>query len=260
MLARPKKSRADKASRGASRGPQVKIVPPVLRRRVQMEEDFQQIKSLQIKNDARWKDIIQFQEATRLQNLHAESRRAAGNVLATGPADTSAMFADVFTADQPTESVSTMRQPATQDPGDINSPMSSEEAAAQDSYRIRHRPESTANGATQGRMEWQNEFDRSIKRLFIDFDFTDAPAPRLRHLDRMHEWFTSQGQKQARKAKKGPSYITMERNVPPGKGSACWAPSGSKDGPDVLGGIYCTNRSRVRGVVPCPAGLSGRAN
>jgi len=247
-----------------------------------MEEDFQQIKSLQIKNDARWKDIIQFQEATRLQNLHAESRRAAGNVLATGPADTSAMFADVFTADQPTESVSTMRQPATQDPGDINSPMSSEEAAAQDSYRIRHRPESTANGATQvaaqdgyrirhlpeptangatqGRMEWQNEFDRSIKRLFIDFDFTDAPAPRLRHLDRMHEWFTSQGQKQARKAKKGPSYITMERNVPPGKGSACWAPSGSKDGPDVLGGIYCTNRSRVRGVVPCPAGLSGRAN
>mmetsp|Transcript_1746 Transcript_1746/g.5155 ORF Transcript_1746/g.5155 Transcript_1746/m.5155 type:complete len:227 (-) Transcript_1746:87-767(-) len=68
------------------------------------------------------------------------------------------------------------------------------------------------------RIEWQESFDRQIRMLMVDFNLTDVPQTRLRHLERMHHWFTDHGAKQSRKVQKGPSYLTAERDgtMPPG--------------------------------------------
>mmetsp|Transcript_38448 Transcript_38448/g.86681 ORF Transcript_38448/g.86681 Transcript_38448/m.86681 type:complete len:241 (-) Transcript_38448:197-919(-) len=68
------------------------------------------------------------------------------------------------------------------------------------------------------RIEWQESFDKEVKRLFVDFELTDQPACRLNHLDRMHSWFTEHGAKQARKVVKGPNFLVMDRKgrLPPG--------------------------------------------
>mmetsp|Transcript_23190 Transcript_23190/g.66892 ORF Transcript_23190/g.66892 Transcript_23190/m.66892 type:complete len:236 (+) Transcript_23190:161-868(+) len=69
----------------------------------------------------------------------------------------------------------------------------------------------TPSASVSDRVAWQESFDREVKKLFVDFELTDSPHCRLNHLDRMHEWFTTHGQKQARKAKKGPNYLIADR-------------------------------------------------
>jgi len=112
-------------------------------------------------------------------------------------------------------------------------------------------------GGVEGRVEWQRSFDRSLKRLMIDFELSDMPACRLGHLDRMHKWFTTQGGKQARVAQGGPSYITVDKRKDKsstGNVGNAWTSLGpGRD--DLLGSIYTTNKDRRRGVVPAPAGI-----
>jgi len=67
-------------------------------------------------------------------------------------------------------------------------------------------------GSLEEREKWQNAFDRSMQRLMVDFRLSDAPACRLNHLDRMHDWFTKEGAKQTRKGQQGPSYLTAPRD------------------------------------------------
>jgi len=76
-------------------------------------------------------------------------------------------------------------------------------------------------GGLQERSDWQQAFDKSVKRLLIDFDLSPVPSYRLNHLDRMHTWFTQHGGKQQRKAKEGPSYLVADRSgvMPPGSTS-----------------------------------------
>jgi len=68
------------------------------------------------------------------------------------------------------------------------------------------------------RKEWQENFDRTVKRLLVDFDLSDQPRCRLNHLDRMHSWFVENGAKQARKVQPGPNFLTAQRDerMPPG--------------------------------------------
>jgi len=73
-------------------------------------------------------------------------------------------------------------------------------------------------GGLQGRSDWQQAFDKSVNRLFVDFDLCPVPAYRLNHVERMHTWFTQHGGKQQRKAKEAPSYLVVDRSgvMPPG--------------------------------------------
>lgn len=63
------------------------------------------------------------------------------------------------------------------------------------------------------RVYWEKAFDKSVKSLLIDFDLSDEPNYRLEHLDRMHKWFETHGQKQSRKAKQAPNYLVVEKNA-----------------------------------------------
>merc|ERR550514_2462194 len=78
------------------------------------------------------------------------------------------------------------------------------------SFRVKAKSDDAAS--VTERIQWQEAFDKSVRRLFVDFELSDTPSCRLNHLDRMHSWFTEQGAKQARKAQKGPSYITADRS------------------------------------------------
>mmetsp|Transcript_91534 Transcript_91534/g.262150 ORF Transcript_91534/g.262150 Transcript_91534/m.262150 type:complete len:234 (-) Transcript_91534:22-723(-) len=71
----------------------------------------------------------------------------------------------------------------------------------------------------QDRREWQDNFERSITRLMVDFSLSDTPSCRLHHLDRMHDWFTTNGSKQTRVVQKGPSYLMATRDGPTPAGS-----------------------------------------
>mmetsp|Transcript_87419 Transcript_87419/g.187515 ORF Transcript_87419/g.187515 Transcript_87419/m.187515 type:complete len:223 (-) Transcript_87419:109-777(-) len=66
-------------------------------------------------------------------------------------------------------------------------------------------------GDLESRVRWQEEFDRHLKLLMVDFELSEVPSCRLNHLDRMHSWFTEHGGKQMRKVKPGPSYLTADR-------------------------------------------------
>jgi len=72
----------------------------------------------------------------------------------------------------------------------------------------------------QDRVNWQTGFDRQVRRLLQDFEFSDSPGCRLNHLTRMHDWFQHHGAKTARKAKTIPNYITVDRDSSPVPGSA----------------------------------------
>jgi len=72
----------------------------------------------------------------------------------------------------------------------------------------------------QDRVNWQNGFDKQVRRLLQDFDFNDSPGCRLNHLERMHHWFQHHGAKTARKAQIVPDFITVDRNSSPVPGSA----------------------------------------
>jgi len=79
--------------------------------------------------------------------------------------------------------------------------------------------------SVEERIEWQEAFDSSVKRLMIDFQLTDVPAARLRHLDQMADWFTDHGGKQARKVQKGPNFLVAERDGSMPAGSTKNVPS-----------------------------------
>mmetsp|Transcript_82042 Transcript_82042/g.171730 ORF Transcript_82042/g.171730 Transcript_82042/m.171730 type:complete len:283 (+) Transcript_82042:344-1192(+) len=64
----------------------------------------------------------------------------------------------------------------------------------------------------QDRKEWQSNFEQHIKRLMVDFELSDVPAYRLKHLDKMHEWFQHNGSKQARLGQQGPTWLTMQED------------------------------------------------
>mmetsp|Transcript_53797 Transcript_53797/g.156878 ORF Transcript_53797/g.156878 Transcript_53797/m.156878 type:complete len:236 (-) Transcript_53797:134-841(-) len=82
-----------------------------------------------------------------------------------------------------------------------------------------------AAASVTSRVDWQEAFDKSVKRLFVDFELTQSPGCRLNHLDRMHGWFTEHGAKQTRKDQKGPSYLTADRKAEPLPGSTRNVPS-----------------------------------
>eukprot|EP00401_Gymnodinium_catenatum_P068686 CAMPEP_0117473458 /NCGR_PEP_ID=MMETSP0784-20121206/8782_1 /TAXON_ID=39447 /ORGANISM="" /LENGTH=169 /DNA_ID=CAMNT_0005267659 /DNA_START=219 /DNA_END=728 /DNA_ORIENTATION=- len=92
--------------------------------------------------------------------------------------------------------------------------------------------------ALYGRMEWQDNFDRSVKRLFVDFELTDFPAGRLKHVDRMYKWFEEHGQKQVRKAQRGPNYLVADRRQAMPPGSTRNIPSRSSAATEILAGAY----------------------
>lgn len=100
------------------------------------------------------------------------------------------------------------------------------------------------------RIEWQESFDRSVKRLFQDFELTDTPSCRLNHLDRMHAWFTDHGAKQVRKVVQGPSYLTADRRgvMPPG--STRNIPSKLSATTQILSSAYHTNPNAFKSPLP----------
>lgn len=88
-------------------------------------------------------------------------------------------------------------------------------------HRWNASPRPRATGGLDDRVEWQETFERSVKRLLVDFDLSDTPHCRLNHLDRMHDWFLQEGGKQQRKEKQAPSFVTVDRSgtVPLPEGS-----------------------------------------
>jgi hypothetical protein len=93
------------------------------------------------------------------------------------------------------------------------------------------RQQQKAVASVEERIEWQEKFDRSVRRLLVDFQLTDAPTCRLNHLDRMHAWFVDHGQKQARKVQKGPSYLMADRTDHMPAGSTRNLPAAAADHP-----------------------------
>jgi len=78
-------------------------------------------------------------------------------------------------------------------------------------------PDVTASSSDQptsleGRCEWQDSFNLTVKRLMVDFDLSTVPQCRLNHLERFHDWFDENGQKQSRKARAEPHYVTISKN------------------------------------------------
>jgi hypothetical protein len=69
--------------------------------------------------------------------------------------------------------------------------------------------------AVHDRLVWQQEFGRSVDRLLVDFELTQDPNIRVRHLDHMYGWFKDQGGKQERKIAHAPNYLTLDNLVPP---------------------------------------------
>jgi len=97
--------------------------------------------------------------------------------------------------------------------------------------------------SVQDRVEWQEIFDRSINRLFIDFQLSDSPACRLNHLERMNTWFTEHGAKQTRKARPGPSYLVADRASPMPPGSSKNVPAKLSNTSLMLADIYTGGHS-----------------
>eukprot|EP00929_Paragymnodinium_shiwhaense_P034287 TRINITY_DN18678_c0_g1_i1.p1 TRINITY_DN18678_c0_g1~~TRINITY_DN18678_c0_g1_i1.p1 ORF type:complete len:261 (+),score=76.51 TRINITY_DN18678_c0_g1_i1:134-916(+) len=94
--------------------------------------------------------------------------------------------------------------------------------------------------SVEERLEWNEVFDRQVKKLFVDFDLSEAPACRLNHLDRMHSWFKNHGAKQARQGQKAPNYLVQPRNDDMPPGSARNILSRLSDSSSVLKGVYTT--------------------
>jgi hypothetical protein len=85
------------------------------------------------------------------------------------------------------------------------------------------------------RAEWQDTFDRSVRRLFVDFELSDVPSCRLNHLDRMHSWFLEHGAKQQRKVREGPSFLVADRSSEAPAGSTRNVPVKQVERPLVTG-------------------------
>lgn len=108
-----------------------------------------------------------------------------------------------------------------------------------DGNRILRIPGASVND----RVDWQESFDRSVKRLFVDFELTQAPGCRLGHLDRMHAWFQEHGGKTTRKSTKGPSYLMMDPKGAPLPGSTKNLPPRSPGGSTPYGAFASPFRS-----------------
>merc|ERR1719163_1958729 len=82
------------------------------------------------------------------------------------------------------------------------------------------------------------------RRLLVDFDLSQEPSDRLHHLDRMHSWFVTHGQKQVRKTKAGPNYIKVEKNAEMPAGSTQHVSSKLSTTSFILAGAMAMRRSR----------------
>jgi hypothetical protein len=84
-------------------------------------------------------------------------------------------------------------------------------------------PDAVLTGSFQGRAQWQDSFDKTVKRLLVDFDLSEEPSCRLNHLGRMHDWFVTHGGKQQRKERAAPDFIRVQQNaaLPPGSARNC---------------------------------------
>eukprot|EP00747_Dinoflagellata_sp_TGD_P218954 gnl/TRDRNA2_/TRDRNA2_91135_c0_seq1.p1 gnl/TRDRNA2_/TRDRNA2_91135_c0~~gnl/TRDRNA2_/TRDRNA2_91135_c0_seq1.p1 ORF type:complete len:279 (+),score=53.60 gnl/TRDRNA2_/TRDRNA2_91135_c0_seq1:78-914(+) len=146
------------------------------------------VKSLRIRNDPRYKEISYYErnQATG-QNAHLSRMSVAGSSSST------------YKPGQPIVVQPGAESVVFSDPNPHMQSHSADELA--------------------GRLQWQEGFDYSVRRLMIDFDLTQVPECRLHHLDRFAQWFDHHGAKQARKEKKPPAYITSDPRsgkMPPG--------------------------------------------
>jgi hypothetical protein len=144
------------------------------------------IKSMQLANDPRYKEFKYHKEAAHSENSHFT--RIAGEE-------------------------KTVKEDTTECPTDI----SFARVVEMEKQALRGGDSQSRNQrlfAVQDRVVWEQEFVRSVDRLLVDFELTQDPYIRLRHLDEMHGWFTDQGAKQERKVKPTPSYLTLD-NTPP---------------------------------------------
>lgn len=82
-------------------------------------------------------------------------------------------------------------------------------------------------GSCGARLEWRNEMDRRVKRLFqeselaLDDRFKDADKARMRcdHLDRMYDWYEKHGGKEAVKERPAPAFLRFDASAPVMAGS-----------------------------------------
>lgn len=158
-------------------------------------EEKMQIKSLQIKHDERYDAMAHY--------------RSHG-----GTASTTGHFAKICKVNRKMHALTEERNDATEDDAFEDIAARELEEPVDNFERTPRNPPANVSD----RIEWQESFDRSVKRLFLDFDLTETPSCRLNHLDRMHTWFSEHGAKQARKVVKGPSYLVADRRevMPPG--------------------------------------------
>lgn len=84
-------------------------------------------------------------------------------------------------------------------------------------------PDAVETASIEGRAQWQNSFDKTVKKLMVDFDLSNEPTARLNHLRRMHDWFVTHGGKQQRKERAPPHHIRLGKNepLPPGSARHC---------------------------------------
>lgn len=127
-------------------------------------------------------------------------------------------------------------------------------------------------GSCEARLQWRDEMDRQIRRLMQDTelalqdDLMDTDRDRLRcgQLDKMFDWFSTHGKKEAAKERKAPPYLTFDSNAPVMPGSLRRDPNHAvgRRGPgssiSVHGGLGHTSSRPVHNQ-PLPAGLLSSA-
>lgn len=157
-------------------------------------QNLETTRSLQLKNEARYKEIEHFTEGAWRSHFYRmcqqQSSGSSGEAAAAGSGKRQSQFR-----------------------------MDSTMQAGGDTAQVA--PPGAALDNIQGRIQWQEDFDLTTKRMMIDFELSEGDAKcRLNHLDRLHDWFKESGGKQARKAEKAPNYLTTKKNDPPSPGSA----------------------------------------
>lgn len=73
---------------------------------------------------------------------------------------------------------------------------------------------------------WKEAFDCSIRKLMVDFELTETPGARLRHLDCVHNWYQVHGGTKTRQQKQPPRFpLVPQEGEEPRPGSARNLPS-----------------------------------
>jgi len=75
-----------------------------------------------------------------------------------------------------------------------------------------------------GRIQFEDSFNGTVKRLLVDFDLHQDAGCRYNHLRRLHSWFEHQRSSEGRKKKAPPSFMELE--IPKGGVAGRW-PKGS---------------------------------